>query len=178
VTESCWTAPRALGAASGRSPHCTAVARTVTVHYQWHPLHGRTLRVLRRQPGKNGVQVFYEHEDGRRGALPEWMTDSAACSTMALGSPVVAIEALLRLGELLEATSPGEWNTPEPSKEVRRAQTKEPATRATEPTGSNPTRGSSATGPGRGTTGTTRQVPCRATAGGSRTAKDGKGGVR
>jgi hypothetical protein len=75
---------------NGRSPHCTAVARTVTVHYRWHPLNGRTLRVLRRQPGKSGVQFFYEHEDGPRGAIPEWMTDSAACSMMALGSPVVA----------------------------------------------------------------------------------------
>ena len=173
-----WQALPRLGAWSGRSPHCTAVARTVTVHYRWHPLHGRTLRVLRFQPGKSGVQIFYEHEDGPRGAIPEWMTDSAACSMMALGCPVVAIEALLQLVELLEATPRAQWNTPEPSKEVPRAQSKEPATRANEPLGSNSTRGSGATGPGRGTTGKTRQIPCRATAGGSRTAKGGKRGVR
>ena len=47
----------------------------------------RTVRFLDMSKDRPQCAVWDEHEAGNRGALPEWMTDSVACSTMTLGRP-------------------------------------------------------------------------------------------
>ena len=86
-----------------QSSHSAGELAEVTVHYRWHPLHGQRVRILRRQPGTTGVQIFYELADGSRSALPEWMTDAGRCAATTLGSPVVDVAALVELRELLDA---------------------------------------------------------------------------
>jgi hypothetical protein len=45
--------------------------------------------------------------DGRRGTLPSWMTNAAACAALTVGTPVVAITALQELRVLLDVLARG-----------------------------------------------------------------------
>jgi len=80
-------------------------SETVTVHYRWHPLFGSSLRVRRRVKSRNGEQVFCELPNDTICALPTWMF-SADCTRFTLGRPLIRIEALRELREVLTA-----WQT-------------------------------------------------------------------
>ena len=72
----------------------------VTVHYRWHPLFGRSLRVHRRMKNRSGEQVFCELPNDTTCALPTWMF-SADCARFTLGRPLIRIEALRELRDVL-----------------------------------------------------------------------------
>src|SRR5664280_597202 len=161
-------ARRALAAWRPRSSHCAGEATLVCVCYRWHPLHGQVVRVLRRQPGVMGVQLFYEFAGGIRSAIPEWMTDAGRCAAMTCGKPVVCLAALVELKRLLEArdSSPGAPGCGSMGlKEVHDA--KRPAV-PTEPVGSTTMRGRTENRSKRGAT------PAAGTAAGRALAQGGK----
>ena len=51
--------------------------------------------------------MFCEVSSGREIGIPAWMTDPA-CARYALGRPVIAVEALMALRELLRASGGSE----------------------------------------------------------------------
>lgn len=75
------------------------------VCYRWHAWHGRT--VLIRSAVIKGEQAVYRCTleaslDQRPLEIPQWMLDAAACCRIELSSvPIVTIQALRELGELL-----------------------------------------------------------------------------
>ena len=75
------------------------------MHYRWHPLFGRSLRVRRRVTNRNGEHIFCELPNNTICALPSWMFD-ADCARLTLDRPLIGIEALRELRELLTA-----WQT-------------------------------------------------------------------
>jgi hypothetical protein len=77
----------------------------VTVYYRWHPLFGQTLRVHKRIRSSQGEQVFCELPDHTLGSLPAWML-SPECTQFTLGTPLIAVEALYDLRDIL-----GAWRT-------------------------------------------------------------------
>jgi hypothetical protein len=81
--------------------HSAYVQRVVTVHYRWHPLHKRSLPVVGAAPSRPAVTV--EVAKGVWREVPLWMTDEVACMGISEGPPLVSLEALLRLRELLDA---------------------------------------------------------------------------
>ena len=78
----------------------------MTVHYRWHPLFGQSLRVHRRVKTRNGEQIFCQLPDNTLCALPMWMF-RAECAQLTVGPPVIAVEALCELRDVLTA-----WQTP------------------------------------------------------------------
>jgi hypothetical protein len=77
----------------------------VTVYYRWHPLFGQSLRVHKRIQSSQGEQVFCELPDYTLGSLPSWML-SPECTQFTLGTPLIAVEALYDLRDVL-----GAWRT-------------------------------------------------------------------
>ena len=77
----------------------------MTVHYRWHPLFGQSLRVHRRVKTRNGEQIFCQLPDNTLCALPMWMF-SAECAQFTVGPPLIRIEALRELRDVLTA-----WQT-------------------------------------------------------------------
>ena len=77
------------------------------VCYRWHPWHGRA--VLIRSAVIKGEQAVYRctleaGHDHRPLETPQWMLDAAACCRIELSAvPIVTIQALRELGELLAA---------------------------------------------------------------------------
>jgi hypothetical protein len=78
------------------------------VHYRWHPLFGRELKIdhVRRRP-EGQFFVCEIDESGRRLSIPAWMTEACICSEMVQGAPIVTADALAHLHELLIAVSIG-----------------------------------------------------------------------
>ena len=72
------------------------------MHYRWHTLHGQTLPLFRRDKQGRVELLFCELPTGRIVGIPAWMTDPASAS-YSLGPPVIAVEALEALRELLSA---------------------------------------------------------------------------
>jgi hypothetical protein len=65
-------------------------------------LHGQTLTVFRREKQDRRELFFCELPNGRLVGIPQWMTDPA-CAAYSLGPPVIGVEALVALRELLAA---------------------------------------------------------------------------
>src|SRR5205814_1948601 len=78
----------------------------VTVYYRWHPLFGLSLPVHKRRRSSAGEQVFCQLPDGTLGSIPSWML-SPDCSRFSFGSPLISVEALCAVRDLLAA-----WQTP------------------------------------------------------------------
>jgi hypothetical protein len=78
-------------------PQHSAHKTSVTIAYRWHPLHGQTLCVRKRDRRHGNAYVVVQLPDDTLCALPVWMTDPAACAGMALGPAVVSCDALLEL---------------------------------------------------------------------------------
>jgi hypothetical protein len=74
----------------------------VTIYYPWHALHGQTLTVFRREKQDRRELFFCELPNGRLVGIPQWMTDPASAA-YSLGPPVIGVEALVALRELLAA---------------------------------------------------------------------------
>ena len=74
----------------------------MTVYYPWHALHGQTLTVFRREKQDRRELFFCELPSGRLVGIPQWMTDPA-CAAYSLGPPVIGVEALVTLRQLLAA---------------------------------------------------------------------------
>ena len=81
--------------------HSAHIGQEVDVHYRWHPLYGRRLRVQRSEQRANGLVVYLEVALGIVMVLPGWMVDASACAGMALGAPRISIDALQQLHLLL-----------------------------------------------------------------------------
>ncbi|WP_391349817.1 hypothetical protein [Azospirillum sp. A23] len=93
--------------------HCAHAGQDVDVHYRWHPLHGRRVRVMWSEARAIGHLVFVEAAPGIITVLPEWMLDPVICADMELGTPRVAVEALINLQRQLSdggfrRSSPGD----------------------------------------------------------------------
>lgn len=78
----------------------------VTVRYRWHPLFGQTLRVCRRMKDHRGEHIFVELSDGTMCSLPSWMFSSDCTIRCSLGAPLIAVEALCELRDLLSSLHP------------------------------------------------------------------------
>jgi hypothetical protein len=76
-------------------------AKTVTLHYRWHPLCGATLRVLRQQKYGDRVCLICEGPSGTSCSFPSWMC-SPESSGFTLGAPQISVEALVELRHLLD----------------------------------------------------------------------------
>jgi hypothetical protein len=73
------------------------------VHYRYHPLCGRDVRVVRRYQDDWTQGVIVLLPDATRCALPSWMLDEVFCAGLAEADhPRVAITALCALGKLLD----------------------------------------------------------------------------
>jgi hypothetical protein len=72
---------------------------TVTVYYRWHPLAGQKL-IVHGRVNRNGERVLCRLPDGTVGSLPAWML-RADSSQFTLGKPLVCVEALRELRDLL-----------------------------------------------------------------------------
>src|SRR5579884_4022781 len=95
---------RRLGAFSPRRAnqlHNAHRFEAVTVYYRWHPLFRQTLRVQKRMKDRHGEHIFCELPDGTVCSLPSWMF-RPECAYLALGSPIVSVEALAALRDLLD----------------------------------------------------------------------------
>ena len=84
-------------------------SQTATVYYRWHPLCGETLRIRKRARDRLGERVFCELPDGTVCALPGWMLQPS-CERFSFGAPLIAVEALSALRDLLSSlpTSPAD----------------------------------------------------------------------
>lgn len=93
---------RAHSCGSGQSPvHSAHVGQFVEVHYRWHALFGRHLRIERVDTRRSGQFVHVEVMPGIFTVVAAWMLDASACACMTLGAPRVSIGALSDLDELL-----------------------------------------------------------------------------
>src|SRR2546426_11456095 len=72
----------------------------ITVTYRWHPLYGESLPVCGGKRDRYGEHFFCRLPDDTICLLPAWMFDSANRKS-AIGPPVIAIEALAALRDLL-----------------------------------------------------------------------------
>jgi hypothetical protein len=77
----------------------------VTIHYPFHPFHGRELPVSRRF-GTGETLHFELQADDRRVLVPAWMTDVDWCRQLTAGDePRASTAALLQLARLLNAAN-------------------------------------------------------------------------
>ena len=87
---------------------------TVTVHYPFHPLHGRELPVIKwSQPSGQGVTV--QHPDGKSLKIPSWMLDPGASRYHLADEVELAASALKALADLLPSVGLTMTQQPEPS---------------------------------------------------------------
>ena len=75
---------------------------TATVYYRWHPLFRQTLRIHKRMKDRHGEHIFCELPDGTICSLPTWMFQPD-CLRFPLGSPLISVEALAALRDLIGA---------------------------------------------------------------------------
>jgi len=86
----------------GPSPvHSARVGAEVEVHYRWHALYGRRLRLHYREVRTGTPLSYVEAAPGVIIVMPSWMLDPAACPDTTLGAPQVDCAALRDLSRLL-----------------------------------------------------------------------------
>ena len=81
--------------------HSAHVGQEVEVCYRWHAHYGRRVRRHYVERRAGGEVVYVEVAPGVVIVVAAWMLDAAACAGMALGTPRVAISALVELHRLL-----------------------------------------------------------------------------
>jgi hypothetical protein len=101
----------------------------VTVYYRWHPFFGLSLPVRKRKKDFSGEQIFCQLPDDVICSFPAWMF-SPECTQHSLGSPLIAVEALVELHELLAAVQVSSRCDKALSKQTRKEEGNE-AARAT-----------------------------------------------
>lgn len=110
----------------------------MTVEYRWHPFHGRRLHARDAGP-RDGILLFVDGDPHVSRRLPVWMCDAAVCRPMTLGPPLVRVEALSELSDVLAGLLPDRV-----ARSSSASPGKEAADETTDVTTTNPT----ATGPG------------------------------
>lgn len=69
--------------------HSARVGAEVEVHYRWHALYGRRLR-LHYSEVRDGTRLsFVEAGPGVVIVMPSWMLDPAACAATTFGAPQI-----------------------------------------------------------------------------------------
>ncbi len=86
--------------------HNAYASESVTIHYQWLDLFGKSLPVVRRMRRKDGDCVVCESPKGNAIAVPAWMTVKVVCAGFSVGPPVVSLSALRELRNLLHSLRP------------------------------------------------------------------------
>jgi len=76
------------------------------VYYRWHPLFGLSLPVHKRRRSGNGERVYCQLPDGTLCSVPSWML-RPECAHFSFGSPLISVDALGELRQLLTA-----WQAP------------------------------------------------------------------
>ena len=77
----------------------------MTVYYRWHPLFGLSLPVHKRRRNRYGERVSCQLPDGRLCSIPNWML-RPECAQFSFGSPLISVEALYELRDVLTALQP------------------------------------------------------------------------
>jgi hypothetical protein len=93
--------PSALSAALQSPGHSAHIGQEVEVHYRWHALYGRRLRLQYVERRGGGEVVHVELAPGVVMVVAAWILDPAACAGMAFGAPRVTLSALAELHQLL-----------------------------------------------------------------------------
>ena len=86
--------------------HNAYASESVTIHYRWIDLFGKSLPVVRRMRRQDGGCVVCEVPKGNAVAIPAWMTDQVVCAGFSEGPPVVSLSALSALRNLLRNLRP------------------------------------------------------------------------
>jgi hypothetical protein len=73
------------------------------VQYRWHPLYGRSARLIQSERRASGEFVHVELTAGIVTILPAWKFDPIYCATLKIGVPRVSLAALDDLHRLLIA---------------------------------------------------------------------------
>ena len=73
----------------------------MTIHYRWHALHGRPVRLFYSERRRGADVVLVEGEQGAGIVVAAWMLDPATCAALTFGEPQVSVAALCDLGRLL-----------------------------------------------------------------------------
>jgi hypothetical protein len=110
--------------------HSAQVPIRQTIHYRWHPLHGRSVRVRRAVARADGDYVFCELPDATICGLPKWMMDAGECARHSEGPALVSADALASLATVLHSILSGAEGDSRPGKEAtdgRQARTKRAA---------------------------------------------------
>ncbi len=81
--------------------HSAHVGQSYRVHYRWHAYFGSEVKVYRTFRRSDGQIVGLERDEGVTVLAPYWVLDAAVCQAMKLGSPMLAIDALREVHELL-----------------------------------------------------------------------------
>lgn len=81
--------------------HSAHIGQEVEVHYRWHPLYRRRVKVRDVELRGGSPVVHVETDGGVVKLIAMWMLDAPACSAMVLGEPRVSVAALHNLHQLL-----------------------------------------------------------------------------
>ena len=81
--------------------HSAHIGQEVEIHYLWHPLYGRRVKVKDIERRGGGQVVHVEADPGVIRMIAGWMLDAAICSAMVLGEPRVTVATLHNLHQLL-----------------------------------------------------------------------------
>ena len=85
--------------------HSAHVITKVTLHYRWHGLYGVELQCHRTVDAWDEYYLNCQLPDGAGALIPAWMADPIVCAGFAFGTPMVSVEALVRLRSLLDSTT-------------------------------------------------------------------------
>lgn len=77
------------------------------VHYRWHPLYGRRVRLRDIEQRNAGRVAHVEVNPDVVMVVAAWMLDAAACAGMTAGEPRVNVAALCDLHQILRERTPG-----------------------------------------------------------------------
>ncbi|QCO08912.1 hypothetical protein D9623_02535 [Azospirillum brasilense] len=116
------------GAAERTERYSAYSFESARVEYPWHPLYGKTLRVVNRTVRGGHPVLWLEERPGTARELPAWMCDAAYCLDMAaLGPPqatIIAFGALAAvLSDLRRSASDRAASDNSPTEEVADDQT-------------------------------------------------------
>jgi hypothetical protein len=81
--------------------HSAHIGQEVEVHYHWHPLHGRRVKVCGSEQRGTGRFVYVATAAGVVTLMAAWMLDPVICAGMVIGAPRVTARALADLHQLL-----------------------------------------------------------------------------
>jgi len=81
--------------------HSAHIRQEVQVHYRWHPLHGRHVKLCCTEQRAAGPVAHVETAPGVVIVVAAWLLDPIICAGMQIGAPRVCVTALVDLHHLL-----------------------------------------------------------------------------